>query len=161
MKLSSFFLFSVLSLAAPALSAPRHKDNKPQPPKTTFLFSANITLSPFTLIGNTGFGERVVVGVSDGAFKGPKLAGKITGGLVTSLEHGDVHRADATYLLQTNDGTNIMVIEHAVIPYIEVLFEVAADSKYAWLNSVTAWATGDESDEGELSLNFWELAPRE
>lgn len=82
--------------------------------------------------------------------------GKVTIGLVTSLtgSHG-TQRADATYVLQTNDGANIVLTERAIIPYVEILFETGS-SKYGWLNNVTAWATGTESD-GLLSLNFWKV----
>ena len=63
--------------------------------------------------------------------------------------------ADATYVLQTSDGANIVVTERAVIPYVEVLFETASE-KYGWLNNVTAWATGTESN-GKIALKFWQV----
>lgn len=66
-------------------------------------------------------------------------------------------RADATYVLHTNDGVNIVLTERAIIPYVEILFETgSANAKYAWLNNVTAWATGSEAGD-QLSLNFWEV----
>lgn len=66
-------------------------------------------------------------------------------------------RADATYVLHTNDGVNIVLTERAVIPYVEILFETgSANAKYAWLNNVTAWATGSEVGD-RLALNFWEV----
>lgn len=64
-------------------------------------------------------------------------------------------RADATYVLHTTDGVNIVLTERAIIPYVEILFETgSANAKYAWLNNVTAWATGSEAGD-QLSLNFF------
>ena len=83
-------------------------------------------------------------------------AGKVVLGLVSSLTGPEnTQRADATYVLTTNDGANIVVTERAVIPYVEVLFETGS-SKYAYLNKVTAWATGTEAD-GLIHLNFWQV----
>ena len=82
--------------------------------------------------------------------------GKVTLGLVSSLVgSGETQRADATYVLTTNDGANIVVTERAVIPYVEVLFETGSP-KYAYLNKVIAWATGSE-ENGLLQLNFWQV----
>lgn len=84
-------------------------------------------------------------------------SGKVSTGLVTSLTGSQgTQRADATYVLQTNDGVNIVLTERAIIPYVEILFETGS-SKYDWLNDVTAWATGTESN-GKLALNFWQVS---
>ncbi|KAH6708963.1 hypothetical protein BKA61DRAFT_579958 [Leptodontidium sp. MPI-SDFR-AT-0119] len=146
-------VFSFLFLSPILCHGLRH----PVPPTLELLFSANLTLGIPIDIGLTPFGEKLIVPITDGAFSGPGLNGKVTIGLVTSLtgSHG-TQRADATYVLQTNDGANIVLTERAIIPYVEILFETGS-SKYGWLNNVTAWATGTESD-GLLSLNFWKVS---
>lgn len=83
-------------------------------------------------------------------------SGKVTLGLVSSLiSPQGTQIADATYVLETSDGANIVITERAVIPYVEVLFETGS-KKYGWLNNVTAWATGTEYN-GLLALNFWQV----
>lgn len=83
-------------------------------------------------------------------------SGKVTLGLVSSLISSQgTQIADATYVLETSDGANIVITERAVIPYVEVLFETGS-KKYGWLNNVTAWATGTEYN-GLLALNFWQV----
>jgi hypothetical protein len=78
-------------------------------------------------------------------------------GLVTSLTGSTgILKADATYVLQTDDGANIVLTERAIIPYVEILFETGS-SKYGWLNNITAWATGTENN-GEIALNFWKIS---
>ena len=67
-----------------------------------------------------------------------------------------VQRADATYVLRTDDGANIAILEKAVIPFVEVLFQAGA-GKYDYLNNITAFATGTENN-GLLSLNFWQVS---
>ena len=78
-------------------------------------------------------------------------------GIVNSLTGTrGVQRADATYVLTTDDGANIAIIEKAVIPFVEVLFQAGA-GKYDYLNNITAFATGTENN-GLLSLNFWQVS---
>ena len=64
-------------------------------------------------------------------------------------------KADATYVLQTGDGATIVVTERAVLPNVEVEFETGSQT-YAWLNNITAWATGTETNQA-AALNFWQV----
>ncbi|OAF54723.1 hypothetical protein VC83_08974 [Pseudogymnoascus destructans] len=117
-----------------------HGLRHPVPPTLKLLFSANLTLGIPVDVGLTTFGEKLIVPITDGAFSGPGLNGEVTIGLVTSLTGSQgTQRADLP-----------------IIPYVEILFETGS-SKYGWLNNVTAWATGTESD-GLLSLNFWKVS---
>lgn len=76
-------------------------------------------------------------------------------GLASVAASGGISTADATYVLQTDDGANIMVTEKARIPNVEILFATGSGT-YAWLNNITAWATGTESNE-QASLDFWQV----
>ena len=68
-------------------------------------------------------------------------AGKILPGTIWSLTSPTgVNTANAIYVLQTNDGATIMVTEQAHVPNIDIFFETGS-KKYAWLNSVTAFAS--------------------
>ena len=70
MQLLSLFF---LPLALPVLATPSPRRPKPN---VTFLFSANLTLGvPFD-VGNTPFGDNLMVPITDGAFAGPKLKGQ-------------------------------------------------------------------------------------
>ena len=82
--------------------------------------------------------------------------GKIIVGLASSvIDPSTAPRVDATFVVQTTDGATIVVTERAAIPGVEVLFATASE-KYGWLNNVTAWASGAESN-GAATLNYWQV----
>ncbi|KAG6986558.1 hypothetical protein G7Y79_00078g100120 [Physcia stellaris] len=169
MKVFPLLSFALAAAANPLLST---RAAHPKPPTVSLLFSANITIDDPIIIGQTPFGFEVIVQVTGGAFKGPRLAGAhllpsklplfnaaiSCGNTLNENVTGNppTNRATATYVLTTNDGTNIVVSEQAAIPYVEVLFE-AGNGKYGYLNNVTAWATGSE-ENNVISLNFWQLS---
>lgn len=67
-----------------------------------------------------------------------------------------VFSPDAVYILQTDDGANIMVTEKGHAPYVQILFETSSP-KYSWLNSLVGIATGGPNDNG-VGLDFWEVS---
>ena len=72
MKPFSLLSFALAAAANPLLST---RVARPKPPTVSLLFSANITIDDPIFIGQTPFGFEVIVQVTGGAFKGPKLAG--------------------------------------------------------------------------------------
>ena len=73
MKLLTIFSLTLTAVAAnPVLF---NRAARPNPPSVTLLFSANLTIADPIVIGQTPFGEELVVPVTGGAFSGPNLKG--------------------------------------------------------------------------------------
>ena len=172
---------SLLALAAVAIAGPI----QPSPPALTYLFSLNITSGATINIGTTPLGDRVFEPIIGGSFDGPELSGEsprdelapscpctavIYGGLTlihagtVAAGGGDAGLVDANgsfnpdvvYVLQTNDGCNILVREKGHAPNLLLLFETGSD-EYDWLNSVVAYGQGVQS-QGGVSLNVWQVS---
>ncbi|KAK0750085.1 hypothetical protein B0T18DRAFT_389567 [Schizothecium vesticola] len=120
----------------------------PVPPTLTHLFSVNLTFSAPIAIGSVPYGSRDLLFISGGTFAGPKLSGKVTGGLDWGLtDTKGVFSPDAVYALQTTDNATIAVFERGFAPHVHVLFETASE-KYAWLNKAVAYAGGGPAEGG-------------
>jgi hypothetical protein len=111
------------------------------------VFDANVTISGLLNIGKSKYGERRVIPITGGKFKGPDIEGVvIPGGADWQLTRpdGDVE-LNARYTLKTNDGALIQVQNRVLMhmdkdgktpPYTRSVidFEAPSDSKHAWLN---------------------------
>lgn len=75
MKFLSFLSLALTASAAAVNPVLKARAASPKPPTLTLLFSANLTIADPIVIGQTPFGEQVIVQVTGGAFSGPKLAG--------------------------------------------------------------------------------------
>ncbi|KAF2230551.1 hypothetical protein EV356DRAFT_570233 [Viridothelium virens] len=128
----------------------------PPPPALTYLCNINLEAAPPVIVGATALGQRRVVTITGGTFAGPKLNGKVNGGTIWSVtSESGVSNVDAVYTMQTDDGASIMVTEKAHVPNVLLTFETAS-TEYAWLNKITAYASGAPS-KGKSTLITWQV----
>ncbi|KAK1753204.1 hypothetical protein QBC47DRAFT_431584 [Echria macrotheca] len=145
--LASLTLLATAALGAAAI---------PQPPPLTYLYSVNLTFGDPIAIGSVPYGHRDLLTISGGHFTGPKITGKVIGGMDWGLtDSKGVFSPDAIYVLQTNDNATIAVFEKGYAPNVHILFETSS-SKYAWLNSAVAYAGGGPF-EGGVALDVWQI----
>jgi hypothetical protein len=110
------------------------------------VFDANVTIGGLLNFGKSKYGERRIIPITRGKFKGPEIEGvMVPGGADWQLTRpdGDVEFY-ARYTLKTNDGALIQVQNRALMhmskdgkpPYTRSVidFEAPSDSKHAWLN---------------------------
>jgi hypothetical protein len=109
------------------------------------VFDANVTIGEMLDFGKSKHGERRIIPITGGTFKGPNIEGVVVpGGADWQLTRpdGDVELY-ARYTLKTNDGALIQVQNRVLIhmdsktgPYIRSVidFEAPSESAYAWLN---------------------------
>ena len=110
------------------------------------VFDANVTIGGLLNFGKSKYGERRIIPITGGSFKGPDIEGTVLpGGADWQLTRpdGDVELY-ARYTLKTNDGALIQVQNRVLMhmskdgkpPYTRSVidFEAPSDSKHAWLN---------------------------
>ena len=124
------------------------------------LFEISAQIAPPILIPDTPDGTRVVVHVTGGKFEGPRLKGAV---LASGADwflirpDGKVGIIDVRLVLKTDDGENIYMTYTgrakigpsgptglATTP----VFATSSKGKYAWLNDVQAFATGEPGGFG-------------
>lgn len=112
-------------------------------------------------------GTRIVVGVSNGTFKGDRIEGTVAanvGGDFAMFRPDGSLRIDVRLVLNTNDGATIYltyngvgvadangVLQLKTAPTFEV-----GDERYAWLNNLQAIGIG-HSDGAALHYDVYEL----
>jgi len=113
--------------------------------KAQHVFDANVTIGELLNFGKSKHGERRIIPITGGTFKGPNIEGIILpGGADWQLTRpdGDVELY-ARYTLKTSDGVLIQVQNRVLIhmdskksPYIRSVidFEAPSASPYDWLN---------------------------
>src|SRR4030042_6725970 len=111
------------------------------------VFDANVTIGEMIDFGKSKYGERRIIPITGGTFKGPNIEGVVLpGGADWQLTRpdGDVELY-ARYTLKTNNGALIQVQNRVLVhmskdgnsqPYIRSVidFEAPSDSPHAWLN---------------------------
>jgi len=140
------------SLLLPVFPVSRAADST-QSPQTQSLqaqhvFDANVTIAEMLNFGKSKYGERRMIPITGGTFKGSSIEGVVLpGGADWQLVRpdGDVELY-ARYTLKTADGSLIQVTNRALIhtppkgskttPYIRSVidFEAPSTSPYDWLN---------------------------
>jgi hypothetical protein len=144
------------------------------------LFNAEISLGPPQELGAAPLGQRRIIPITGGRFRGERLSGRVrAGGADWQVIRADgVADLDARYTLETADGALIYVrnrgYRHGPT---EVLARLAAgesvdpklyymrttplfetgDSRYAWLNRIVAVATGARRPAA-VELEVFEVA---
>jgi hypothetical protein len=140
------------SLRLPICPVSRAADSTPGPQtqalQTQHVFDANVTIAEMLDFGKSKYGERRIIPITGGTFKGPDIEGVVLpGGADWQLVRpdGDVELY-ARYTLKTADGVLIQVQNRALIhtppkgsksvPYVRSVidFEAPSTSPYDWLN---------------------------
>jgi hypothetical protein len=111
------------------------------------VFDANVTIGGLLNFGKSKYGERRIIPITGGTFKGSNIEGEVLpGGADWQLTRpdGDVELY-ARYTLRTNDGALIQVQNRVLMhmskdgktpPYTRSVidFEAPSESPHAWLN---------------------------
>ena len=150
-KLSLLIFIVVMCLSQSTLfSFASEADTPTQGTETKLLhaehvFDANVTIGEMIDFGKSKYGERRIIPITGGTFKGPNIEGVVLpGGADWQLTRpdGDVELY-ARYTLKTSDGVLIQVQNRALIhmddktgPYIRSVidFEAPSESPYDWIN---------------------------
>jgi hypothetical protein len=144
-------LASVVTLlvSVPALSqnAPASADTSHPALRAEHVFDETVTIGELLNIGKSKHGERRLIPITGGTFKGPNVEGVVVpGGADWQLTRPDGDtELNARYTLRTKDGFLIQVINRALLhtpkdgkggPYVRSVldFEAPSDSPYDWLN---------------------------
>lgn len=80
-------------------------------PTLEFAFEVIATLDPPLSLGNTGIGERRIIGITGGTVTGPRLNGKVLPGGADwqTVRPDGITEIHARYTLQADDGALIYV----------------------------------------------------
>jgi hypothetical protein len=124
------------------------------------LFEITAHIAPPILIPDTPDGTRAVVHVTGGKFEGPRLKGTVlNSGADWFLirPDGKIGIIDVRIVLKTDDGENIYMTYMgrakmgtggptglATTP----VFATSTKGRYAWLNDIQAFATGETNPAG-------------
>jgi hypothetical protein len=100
--------------------APTHAQatsgDKPETPKLEFVFEELVTLGPSEHPGKTPWGERNIVPITGGTVSGPNIRGTVMpGGWDWQISAGGCNRLKADYMLKTDDGVIINVLNQATM----------------------------------------------
>ncbi len=139
----------IISLGAFAQGTPAPINTAPAALRAEHVFDAKVTIADLLNIGKSKYGERRLIPITGGTFKGANIEGVVVpGGADWQLTRPDGDtELNARYTLKTNDGFLIQVINRALLHTLKnkddktgsyarsVLdFEAPADSPYDWLN---------------------------
>lgn len=124
-----------------------------------FLFHMDVAPVEITQISPGPHGDRLIMGVSDGRFEGPKLSGRFVPGpgseWATKRADGSL-RVDVRLMLETDDGARILMTYGGVavpdeggslVIRTSPVFETG-DERYAWLHHVQAVGLGGPGGRG-------------
>jgi len=120
-------------------------------PRVEFVFEARVTLSPATVVGETGVGHRQYIPITGGTVSGPKFKGQvIPGGWDYQLRTGGgCGSISADYFWKADDGTVIHILNQGLTcpggvagdrNYLQPKFE-APKGPHEWMTSATFVAT--------------------
>jgi hypothetical protein len=137
--------YPAVNSAAPDVSLA--VDSSAQVFKTEHVWDAKVAIGDRISVGPSKNGERHIVPIKGGTFKGPKMQGEVLplGEDWQLVRHDGDMELYARYLLKTNDGFLIQVINRALIhspsgakapPYVRSVLdlEAPANSPYDYLN---------------------------
>ena len=152
----SFYIAVLLSTLSVVFSIPTLSQDSPGSAEAAHVelraehvFDEKVTIGGLLNIGKSKFGERRLIPITGGSFKGANIEGVVVpGGADWQLTRPDGDtELNARYTLKTNDGFLIQVINHVLLhtpknkdekagPYARSVldFEAPSDSPYDWLN---------------------------
>ena len=131
----------------PAARPPRH-----YAPMLAFrpLFNAHVELAEILTLGRTPLGERRVIDIRGGSFRGERLSGRVRPGGADWQTVGDdgAARLDARYTLETDDGDALIQVHSQGLRHgpPEILRRLAAgetvDPAHYYFRTVLRFETG-------------------
>ncbi len=139
----------ILSVCAFGQSAPVAAEAAHPALRAEHVFDAKVTIGELLNIGKSKYGERRLIPITGGTFKGLNIEGVvIPGGADWQLTRPDGDtELNARYTLKTNDGYLIQVINRVLMHMPKskddktgfytrsvIDFEAPSDSPYDWLN---------------------------
>jgi uncharacterized protein DUF3237 len=85
-------------------------------PKFELLYECDATLQPAVELGKTVEGQRRIIPITGGTFKGPQIRGElVSGGWDWNLSRSDgASTVEAAYYLKTDDGVLIRIVNRGV-----------------------------------------------
>jgi len=94
-----------------ALASNKANAAEPKDPSLEFVFEVVATLEKPLILGQTGIGERRIIGITGGTVKGPKLNGIVLpGGADWQIVREDgVSEINARYSIKSDDGALIYI----------------------------------------------------
>jgi hypothetical protein len=104
-------LLAGLAASVAATASAKEHETESGDPELEFVFEVVATLEKPLVFGNTGMGERRIIGVTGGTVKGPALNGVVLpGGADWQIIREDgVSEINARYTIQADDGALIYV----------------------------------------------------
>jgi hypothetical protein len=122
------------------------------------IITENVTLGASQSVGAMKRGNRNIIPITGGTIRG-KITGKVLAGGADYQNLKNPATLDARYLWQTDDGEVIIVRNGGQIASLAPIFEVRADSPYAWLNKGLFLSSAPGMGSGGVGLNFYESRP--
>jgi hypothetical protein len=133
--------------------------SKKSPPSLEWLFEISVTMGERLAVGPSYGGERFLIPLTGGHFKGPKLKGRVMpGGIDRQLSRPDgVLEMDARYELESHDGIILTVYDYVLqvkdpkAKTLRALTQpkiIAPSGKYEWLNALTLVGSLESSAMG-------------
>ncbi|RKU46277.1 hypothetical protein DL546_007044 [Coniochaeta pulveracea] len=135
------------------------RTSTPTPPALTHLATINITTSSPLPIGALTSGDRRVIPITGGHVSGPALNGTVAPlGVDWFLSDTDTNEyiVDGKFVIQTDDGVNVIFHDWGHVPSAHAEFEVGMGTAYEWLNKVVAVVTIGQLDVG-ARLDVWQV----
>lgn len=134
-------------------------------PTLEFLYNVNATLGGRWSIGDTGFGNRVVIPIVGGKFKGPRLSGTVSdlGADWGITDTRGVFFPDTRYNLRTDDGADIYIQTSGPSQddgriLLRGTFQTGHPN-YLWLNYVVASGVLTVPAGGDyVSIDMWHVS---
>ncbi len=113
-------------------------------PKLELVFEETVTVGGSVPVGTTPFGQRSIVPITGGTVSGPNIKGTVMpGGWDWQLSTGGCNHLKADYMLKTDDGVIINVLNQATMcdgkdPATTIIMTApvfeAPLGRYEWLN---------------------------
>ncbi|WP_339650361.1 DUF3237 domain-containing protein [uncultured Maribacter sp.] len=150
-------------------------------PDLEFVCELKVTTSDSFVVGNTPYGERRIIPITGGTFKGPKLQGTVlAGGADYQFVNAEDTRTEieAIYSIKTDDGIFIHIRNEGVvykdpavaeqlkngetIDWNRIYFRAAPkfnapiDSPYNWMNNAIFVCKGVPTKE-YVSIQVWKV----
>ncbi|GAA4296785.1 hypothetical protein GCM10023163_17050 [Aestuariibaculum suncheonense] len=143
------------------------------PPDLEFVCELRVTIDTPILLGATPNGDKIIIPITGGTFKGPDIKGVVlAGGADYQYSNKALNRTElnAVYNIKTNDGVLIHVQNTGLIIepskeskkgeayYFRATpkFEAPTDSKYAWLNNAI-YVCKPEVNDKYISIQVWKV----